>query len=251
MAVVDEAVRLILGMPWAAVTEDGRRRRLARGDEADIEPGPFELPTEAQVQIEGMRPHPEEVLSAESDVLGSYLPMRSPGVITLHWQSIGSFFWHTILDMQCHGLYMEQPEVEAMAHVAVLKTHSHEVFHHFCDVARCLFGNAHDRLNEEALAVACSHHDIVEMRAEWRSKPARLSSLLYRELMRRIYAYRSPGYRDWVLFQTRPDFEQGLVQYLGPPSTAFLQRSGIDVATMLGAIRRSIGDQGTVERVGP
>ncbi len=48
-------------------------------------------------RIELMWPNPEQVAEEGEELLGVYHPMASPGVITLYWDRIGSFFWHHIL----------------------------------------------------------------------------------------------------------------------------------------------------------
>jgi hypothetical protein len=218
------------------------------GEETDE---PFVFTAETEHTIRSMGPHPEEIFSAKSDVLGCYYPMQSPGRIALDSTVIGSLFWHTALDMQQQGLHIERRDMPLMAAVTVQKTSLHETFHHFADVARHLFGGSFDHEAEEALAVACSYRDLVEMRGDWRSKPARLHGLLFRELVTRLYRYTAPGYRDWVRYQTPLTFEQGLIDYLGPASTPFLQGSGVDVASILGAVRKAMGTQGAVEWLTP
>jgi hypothetical protein len=231
--------------------QHSRKRANAARLESRPPDGPFVISPELEIRIVSMRPHPEEVFAAETDILGTYERMRSPGTITLDWANIGSMFWHTMLDMQQQQFYIEGRDVEAMATTAVVKTHRHETFHHFSDVVRHLFGGTYDHHAEEALAVACSYHDLTALRGEWRSKPARLSGLLFRELMQRLYRYTAPGYQGWVRYQTAEDFDQGLIDYLGPPSTPFLQKSGVDVANLLGAIRKSLGTEGVIERLEP
>ncbi|MCX6359568.1 MAG: hypothetical protein NT029_07180 [Armatimonadetes bacterium] len=248
MPVVDEAVRKILMMVHA----DGSERRERRGagpGEGEDPSGPFVLGPEVEQLIGILGPHPEVIHASERDILGSYRPMQSPGVITLHWKVIGSLFWHSVLDMQRGGLYIEQRGIEVMAWMAVQKTYLHETFHHYTDVARHLFGGAYSQLEEEALAVACSYRDLADLRGDPRGKSARLSGLLFRELMLRLYRYTAPGCRDWVMYQTAQDFDQGLINYLAPPSVQFLHQSGVDMATVLGAVRRSVGTQGAVERI--
>lgn len=248
MSIIDGAVKRILAM-----NDDGADQLRPHTDDGDgpYFEEPFVIPPRVAQRIEEMRPHPEEIMASEQDILGCYTPMSSPGKITLDWTVIGSLFWHTILEMQRAGLYLERRDVEVMARLTCEKTYIHESFHHFCDVSRHLFGGQHDRLIEEALAVACSFRELAEMHAESRSRASRLSGLLFRELTTRLFRYSAPGYRDWVQYQTSQDFENGLIGYLAPPSAGFLLQSRVDVAALLSAMRKAVGAGGTVERLTP
>ncbi|WP_295407187.1 hypothetical protein [uncultured Thiocystis sp.] len=78
-----------------------------------------------------------------------------------------------------------------------MKTHQHELFHFHCDVLRQLLGGQYHRLHEEALAVAWSRLKIIEQ--PWNSRIGRMNRVFYHQLLDAAFAYRSPGYRDWVL----------------------------------------------------
>lgn len=238
--IVDEAVKRILSM--IDIREPG-------GELIEVDDTAGEgivIPAPAVRVVESMTPHPETVRSEGEEVLGTYQRMSSPGRISLNWQSIGSLFWHTVLDMQQHSLYIEQRDLEPMASVVVHKTYLHEGFHHFTDVAQRLFGGKYDHDMEEALAVACSHKELAELYANARSKVSRLSGLLYRELVSRIFQYSGAGYCDWVNFQTVESYTDGLVYYVNPPDTGFLMSSGVDVGAILLAVKESVSDQSKV-----
>jgi len=70
---------------------------------------------------------------------------------------------------------------------------------------------------------------------------------LYREAVDTVFRYYTPGYRDWVNYRNRLDFEKGLVAYLGSPNSGFLERNGISVATVLNSIMESTKNKGVIE----
>lgn len=191
-------------------------------------------------RIDFMRPSPEEVDEEGEDILGEYHPMTSPGRILLFRERIGSFFWHHMLRMINSRFYVAPEDLKVLAEMTVAKTYVHEQFHHFADVARQLFGAKYDRDVEEAHAVAFSHRQLCE---RWLRGQPRLRTVL-RELITRMFNYRSPGYRDWHLYKAENDFARGLVSYLGPASSGILERNGIDVSGILLAIEPTIRDLG-------
>jgi len=241
--IVDEVVNRILGM--------------IEFDDSDFIEGMLEsgvpqgiyLSRHAQRVIEEMYPHPEEILSGEEgeEILGSYRHMSSPGLITLHIRAIGSLFWHTVLDLYQHNYYIRQTDLKQMVRLTALKTYRHEQFHHFCDVSRRLFSSPSHHGIEEALAVAWSYHQVEEEHKDARTTVGKLYLPVYRELIARIYRYSSPGYRDWVNYQTASDFEHGLVDYINPPHAAFLEQNGIDLSRLLLGMQRELGNMGTEE----
>ncbi|MBF0289612.1 MAG: hypothetical protein HQM14_17510 [SAR324 cluster bacterium] len=228
MGLVDATVKNILSMVRVETNE---------AEEGDVEFAQKIFISEDEMEkIGAMRPHPEEIAYATSDILGQYFPMKSPGMLILHWDKIGSHFWH-ILSNLTQQYFIEEQELKRMVNVIVTKTYVHEQFHHFCDVARHLFGNRYEKDQEEALAVAWSYKYLQEKRGVWNSPAGRIPGPLYRELVRQIFQYRAPGYKDWVNYQTENEFNMGLIAYLGPSSSRFLQQSGLDVAVILRAIQ--------------
>ena len=190
----------------------------------------------------------ERILSAEEDVLGQYQPMRSPGQIILFEERLSSFYWGLVGQISRNNYFMEESDLEKMAHMVVLKTYTHEQFHHFADVARHLFGSQYDHHLEEALAVAWSRKKLIEQRRIWQSKEARLAAPLYNELMVNMYHYRSSGYRDWVLYQSEDEFLIAISDYLGGSGKKFLEKSGISMGQILLRILDEVKDKGVVER---
>jgi len=67
----------------------------------------------------------------------------------------------------------------------------------------------------------------------------------------KLYRYTSAGYRDWINYQTKYEFDEGIIKYLGPPVSHFLRINEIDVAGILIAIRRAISGQGVVDTIDP
>lgn len=191
----------------------------------------------------------EKILASESDLLGEYLPMKSPGKIILFSNTMASFFWELAYRISTAGYYMERKDLERMAHMVVLKTYTHEQFHHFADVARYLFGGSFDRNIEEALAVAWSRKKLQELRAVWSTKEARLATPIYHELLISMYRYTSKGYRDWVLYQSDAEFLTAAAEYLGGPNKDFLVKSGIDVGQVLLSVLGEVKNKGVIEQI--
>lgn len=189
----------------------------------------------------------EKILAAEIDVLGRYEHMQSPGKIVLMIDKLAPFFWGLASQINRNGYYMEQVDLPKMAHMVVLKTYTHEQFHHFADVARYMYGGVHDHYLEEALAVAWSRKKLEEQRSSWSSKEARLSSPIYSNLLIHMYKYTSNGYRDWVLYQSEPEFLTAVAEYLGGPNKDFLEKSGICVGEVLLKVLEEVKNKGVVE----
>ena len=239
MTICDDAVNQILDMvPYRESDEHGGWRVLRFDDDA-------------VATIMCMEPNPETIVREGEDVLGTYTPMASPGIITLHWQRIGSLFWHTILEVQRAGLPVEQRDLNLLAPLTVNKTYHHERFHFFCDVARQLFGTQVENLREEALAVAWSHDVIMANRLQWNSSAGRLGQGLFRAFMQRIFHYTALGYCGWHAFESRYNLEQGIADYLVLPQTLHdLTRCGIDAAPLVLGMQACLKG-GVIEQLTP
>ncbi|WP_027717472.1 hypothetical protein [Desulfovirgula thermocuniculi] len=209
------------------------------------EGAPIYLPEHAVAAITRMEPHPEAVAAEGEEVLGTYRRMKSPGIITLYWERIGSLFWHHILSLLHSGWRIRRADLCALATVAVAKTYVHEVFHFFADICRHLFGSAYERDQEEALAVAASYRHICRTWLEGGVKHP-VSKPLLGEFVSRIFTYTGPGYRDWHLYQSEHTFCRGIVDYLGPPAAGFLEGNGIDVASILLAVQDTVSQSAAV-----
>lgn len=233
MSIVDEAVKRILGMINIEEELYNCREHPEHG---------IVFTNKTEEIIHSMRPHPEAVLSEGEEILGYYVEMKSPGRIIICWENIGSCFWHTALQLNRRGYYMDYKDIERIAYLFVLKTYIHEQFHHLCDVCRYLFSAQFDRDMEESLAVAWSYLKLNELRNQWNSKIARIYAPMYREIVGSIFQYRSSGYRDWVNYQTEDKFARGIVKYLGPRTSFYLESNGIDVAQIIVGIYKNLGN---------
>lgn len=236
MSIVDDAVKRILNqIPKDVIIESAEPN-----DKSII----FDSNYGYFNEIEGII---EKILAAETDVLGKYEHMQSPGKIVLRIDTLAHFFWGLASRINRCGYYMEQTDLQKMAHMVVLKTYTHEQFHHFADVARYLFGGVHDRYLEEALAVAWSRKKLEDQRNAWSSKEARLSSPIYSNLLIQMYKYTSHGYRDWVLYQSDPEFLTAVAKYLGGANKDFLEKSGIGVGQVLLTVLEEVKNKGVIE----
>ncbi len=170
-----------------------------------------------------------------SDILGSYRPMRSPGVITLYPRNLSSFFWSMI--KACYRKarinFITKLDMERVLHLVVTKTYQHELFHFGSDVLRNLFNSNFDPLNEEALAVAYSRLQILTARANGNTQIGRLNGVIYHTVIREAFHYNSPGYKDWVNFSDEWDLKQGLLDYFSPGGYHFLRQNNVPVEDLL------------------
>lgn len=254
MSVVDDCVERILGdldlgnKIWG--WPDGYQG-LPDIDEPDQERGagvqlsPFEIE-----RIESMRPHPGEIQEGEEgeEILGTYKPMSSPGVLTLHATELTSYFWHLVKDILDQKYYISKRDLKHLAYMVTMKTYTHEQFHHFCDVARHLFGSVKDRNMEEALAVAHSYLEITgKLRSKGNSRIEQIADTVYRAMLDRLFRFSQPGYRDWVDYRTPQDYQAGLISYLQPPATQLLERNGVSMGGILSSIQVSVDGQGVIE----
>ncbi|MGK5095543.1 hypothetical protein WDW89_26465 [Deltaproteobacteria bacterium TL4] len=231
MISVDQVVKNILKMvPYYEQEDPEKRGGISIGSEG----------SESQRIIEAMQLSPASVFESAEDILGCYFPMSSPGKIEIYHERIGCFFWKLVMPFFNSHTFMEEEDLKRMATLTVWKTYSHEKFHYFSDIARRLFNKSFDHTTEEALAVARSYHYLQDRRHQWNSKAGILAGVLYREFVPSLFRYKSPGYRDWGKYQTEDQFNQGLVDYLGPSCTHFLGTSGVDVASILLSIEKSV-----------
>jgi hypothetical protein len=183
------------------------------------------------------------------DVLGSYRPMRSPGVITLYPQNLSNFFWSMI--KSCYRKarinFITRPDMERVLHLVVTKTYQHELFHFGSDVLRTLFASNFDPFKEEALAVAYARQQILLSRANGNSQIGRLDGVIFHTVLREAFQYRSLGYREWVNFSDEWDFKQGLLDYFSPGGYQFLRQNNVPVEDLLYPVLGRVS--GYLERV--
>lgn len=165
-------------------------------------------------------------LAEHPSLLGVYIPMRSHGRVILIERNLRRFYWSLVRQVR-HGLpYLTPLDLHGALDLVVMKTYQHELFHFHCDVLRQLLGGQYDRWLEEALAVAWSRLKIIEHHGN--SKIGRMNRVFYHRLLDAAFAYRSPGYSDWVKFPDATRFNPKLLDYLaGSAGVARLQANGV------------------------
>lgn len=164
-------------------------------------------------------------------LLGMYIPMKNPGPgqVILFGNNLKWFFKSLLKSMYHRVPYLTKQDIHAAWALVQMKTHSHEMFHYYCDVLHCLFGGGYTYIIEEALAVAWARQTIQGQRNNRNTQMGRMNGLFYNLLMNRAFAYRSPGYKDWVLYADDIRFKPELVKYLSPGDFKKLQGNGVDV----------------------
>jgi len=170
-------------------------------------------------------------------VLGSYRPMCSPGLITLHTKNLTQFFCRLTLeiDKSLPGIDWTKEDLNALADWTVDKTFWHERFHHSMDVLRHILNlQTFDPFWEEALAVAFSRYFLTEKAYGYRYRRNNSpQAVIWDEFIKQAYQYRSPGYRDWVYFSDPTALKSGICDYLTPKQIQLLKSARIPVADML------------------
>lgn len=181
-------------------------------------------------------------------LLGIYIPMQSPGQVILFGKNLRSFYLSLVRAIRHRVPYMTKLDLNAAWTLVVMKTHEHELFHYNINVLQEMFGGSYTPKIEEALAVAWARMKIQEKRGVWQSSIGRMNGLFYSLLMQRAFAYRSVGYRDWVLYADEVRFKPALLDYIAPKNYARMQGNGVDMERLLyGMI--GLMDKGYVERV--
>lgn len=168
-------------------------------------------------------------------LLGSYRPMRSPGIITLYNKNLINFFWRLVLEIDAAlpGWNWREEELKILAKWVVDKTYFHERFHHSMDVLRHLFDvQTYDRLQEEALAVAYARNHLYEGN-RYRYPPSEPQHVLLVEVLRLAFCYTSPGYRDWHQYPDLATLQTGVSQYLNIKNSTKLRSSCVPMEKMV------------------
>lgn len=191
----------------------------------------------------------EREIREDSDVLGIYTRMRSPGIVALRSRAIRNFFWRIIgaLRQQPFGAFITVPDLERIATMIAKKTYYHEIFHFNSDVFGMLFGSIYDPYPEEAFAVAYARLMIQRDRSSANTQIGRINAVLYNKAIELSFQYRSEGYRDWVLYSDEVRFKNGLVDYIKPGQYQRLQGNAVAVEDLLFDMLGK--PQGFVERV--
>lgn len=193
----------------------------------------------------------DELLSPVEDVLGTYTPMSSFGIITFNYPAICSFFWHLISYLKLNqGLTVHRADLNGLATLVVSKTYHHEFFHFFCDIQRRLHPSSQfDHLREEALAVAYSALKIEEEQKRRKSKA--IPEALFSKSFQKILDYKSPGYKEWNRFLPRRSFIIAVANYINPQNLRQLERNGVAVDILLEAQLKSVYSSRVDMRIKP
>jgi hypothetical protein len=188
------------------------------------------------------------ILQTYPFLLGMYIPMNSPGQIILFGSNLLCFY-KSLLRAICPSIqHLTKLDLNAAWTLVRMKTHSHELFHYYCDVLHGLFGGNYSYKIEEAMAVAWARHCIQEQRNVYNSQIGRMNGLFYNQLMNRAFNYRSAGYDDWVLYADDVRFKKALVDYMAPGGYQKLQGNGVDVDQLIHSLMLQCRG-GFVERV--
>lgn len=193
----------------------------------------WELPVPAEI-LERMPPDVGEETSPL--VLGSYRPMRSPGLITLNIANLRQFYWSVIREIahRLAGLPFFKQDLEFLATFIVEKTWHHELFHHSMEVLRHLVGGAPFDPVEEALAVAYARQCLRE--AKWNSNVGRMGKVMFSLAMEIAFDGYAPPYSDWPKFDSADRLNRGIADLLQPPQRLFLENSHVPVADILAGL---------------
>ncbi|QSZ27578.1 hypothetical protein ACETAC_01290 [Aceticella autotrophica] len=204
-------------------------------------------PTIIEEVLDGKKPEGERKIDdIIDDILGYYVPMSSPGKIVLRWERIGCLFWHIIFKSSFIKTQLQYSFLENIAILFVLNTYIHEQFHNFCDVCRHLFSTKFDRNTEEALAVAWSYIKLNEMKEEGNNEIDIIPDNIFYDIMKRIYSYNQNGYKDWIYYQTKTTFEQGICRYLLPKSANCFSANDINIGEIIMKLNEPILYEGNV-----
>ena len=187
---------------------------------------------------EYLHPEPDVLVEGEAsleraNLLGYYIPMKSPGRIYLSRNNLKGFFWSIILTIRNNIQYITKFDLLAGFQLVTLKTYNHELFHFNCDVLRACFGGSYDALPEEALAVAWARMKIIQERQKWQTQIGRMNAASFQLMMRHAFNYTSDGYKDWHLFADEMLFKNELMRYIQPTNYDNLLSSGVDVGDMI------------------
>lgn len=170
------------------------------------------------------------------EYLGRYFPMSSPGTIELHGPRLRGCFWFIVDRLQKVGHSFWKSDLEGLAHLMVFKTWWHEHFHLFSDIQSHLLQSASGARThnlEESLATAFSYRQIMRERSKWQTVIGRIHASIFKPFLRIAFEYRSPGYRDWPLYDDDVRFTDGLVRHLSPVRATWLESSGVPVGEMI------------------
>lgn len=120
-----------------------------------------------------------DILTTRLFLLGMYIPMRSPGQVTLFGRNLRWFYWALVRVIRHQVPYMTKLDLQAAWSLVLMKTHEHEK----------LFGGSHTPIIEKALAVVWSRMKIQEKRGVWQRSIRWMNELFCSQLMQRAFNY--------------------------------------------------------------
>lgn len=166
-------------------------------------------------------------------LLGSYKPMKSPGVITLYQENLNRFYWSVVREItrSLPSLPFSKQDLEFLVDFIVLKTWHHELFHHSMEVMRHLVNGHPYTTDEEPLAVAYSRQCL--RGCPWSSKVSRLGKVIYNSAMEIAFDCYPAPYRDWPNYDSPERLKSGIVDLFQLQQRAFLETSGVPLCDVL------------------
>ncbi len=165
-------------------------------------------PEEIKARLASGEINPGAVFQEDEDYLGSYTPMRSPGIITLNIARLTHFYSWIFAELKKDGLKFNPLLLEEMV---FNKTLNHELFHYFSDYVSQISGNSIIHNTEEALAVACSY---LAFENKYRYYYGHMAGWHYC-FLKVAFAYTRPGYKDYVNYISRNAFYSAIIDYKG------------------------------------
>lgn len=153
----------------------------------------------------------------DDDWLGSYSPMKSPGIIRFNKISILGLSIRILQEnIKNYHYFYRKSDLKKIINTVFLIILHHELFHYFCDLL--IYDELHKNTafiaEEEALAVACSFI-LAENRYMGPHQKFHFEELFYEKI-------KSNGYKDWGNYiNSEEDFPAGVIKYLNAWSGCF------------------------------
>lgn len=191
-------------------------------------------------------------------VLGSYTPMRSPGVITFYIDNITNYTGSLIRKIVKSGVRFDLELVVLTTFFVINDITLHESFHYYCDYKRNLTGAKFNRDLEEALAVAHSYNTVGKNYLFYRLRPdfinefrivernfTRMFNLDFNRVMgfrqfseifktHHYKAFTLKGYRDWAKYINKDSYETDFYDYIKNSQLDHLLNNGVSVNDIQG-----------------
>lgn len=166
-------------------------------------------------------------------ILGSYQPMKSPGVITLNQTNLKKFYWSVVREISrmLPDFPFARQDLEFLVDFIVQQTWHHELFHHSMEVMRRLVSGQLYTHDEEPLAVAYSRQYLREN--AYNSKVGRLGKVIFNLAMDVAFDALPSPYNDWPRYDSPERLRSGIVDLVQPIQKAFLENAGVPVSDIL------------------